>query len=620
MLGQSRYDGKQDLRRQSSTRVEPTCWLARGARWARQFRRGVTAFTLLWAATWVIAAEPEEAGRLLRQADNIKTANHAEFLAILASLDAHATQLSGGQREYLQYLKTWKALNEGKDEAVIPALQQLIQHASDSTLRFRARSTLMNLQEVTRQYEAAYSQLNQLLEELPRVSDPAAREQALMNAAQLYRGVGETDRSLQYAQRVIDENWAGRGICRGGQQKLAALYESGRLKTVGAEFQAGTDACEKQGEPIYTNEIRTHAARLYIDQDRLDEAIALLKAHYEETLRTQFPRLIAQFDALLAEAYRRKGSPALAQTFATRALGRGLKSPYHLPVVAALQVLYELAKERGDFKAALAFHEQYAVADRGYTDDNNSRQLAYGKVTDEALANKLQIAALTKQNEVLRLQEALGAEALKNDRLYATLLLMVIAFIGLWTYRTKRSQLHFRSLSRLDGLTGICNRHHFISQAEIALEHARESQQELCIVLYDLDHFKAINDRHGHAMGDFVLRETAYRCSVHLHPHEVFGRFGGEEFSILLPASGPEAALRRAEQLRAAIAELSVGFGSGEFKVSASFGIATTGSAGYDLRQLLAHADAALYQAKAAGRNRVVLYDAQRWWLGQSAR
>ena len=77
------------------------------------------------------------------------------------------------------------------------------------------------------------------------MSDAAAREQALMNASELYRGVGAIDLSLAAAQRVIDENWAQRGICRGGQQKLAALYDSGRLKTVGAEFQAGTAACEK---------------------------------------------------------------------------------------------------------------------------------------------------------------------------------------------------------------------------------------------------------------------------------------------------------------------------------------------------------------------------------------
>jgi diguanylate cyclase (GGDEF)-like protein len=557
---------------------------------------------------------------LLRRADSIKTADPEEFHAILASLDARASQLSGAQREYLQYLKAWKAVVEGKDQAVIPSLQQLIQHASDSTLRFRARSTLMNLEHVLRRYDDAYSQLNRLLEDLPRVSDPAAREQTLMNASQLYQVVGETDLSLAYAQRVIDENWAQRGICRGSQQKLATLFQNGRLKTVDAEVQAAIEACEKQGEIAYASEIRIHVATLYIEQDRPDEAIALLQAHYDETLRTEFPELIAEFDSLLADAYRRKGLPARAQTYAWRALHRGLNSPYHEPVVRATRILYELAKAQGDFKSALFFHEQYAAADRGYTDDNDARLLAYKNVSDEAMANKQKIADLTKQNQVLKLQQALAAEALKNSRLYATLLIMALAFIGLWAYRTKRSQLHFMNLSRLDGLTGICNRQHFISQAETALRGARESQHELCIILWDLDHFKAINDRHGHAMGDLVLQETSARCSAQLHPREIFGRFGGEEFSIFLPVSGPETAMQRAEELRAAIAAISGGFGSGEFKVSASFGIATTGSSGYGLRQLLADADSALYQAKAAGRNRIVLYDARRQWREQLVR
>jgi diguanylate cyclase (GGDEF)-like protein len=164
-------------------------------------------------------------------------------------------------------------------------------------------------------------------------------------------------------------------------------------------------------------------------------------------------------------------------------------------------------------------------------------------------------------------------------------------------------------VSRLDGLTGICNRPHFIRRAESALEHNSKVRQELCIVLFDLDHFKTINDRHGHAMGDFVLQQTVSRCQSHLRANEVFGRFGGEEFSILLPGSGPEAARQRTEQLRRSIAGIVASSGGIESNVSASFGIAASASSGDELRQLLAHADAALYQAKRTGRNRVVLYD-----------
>jgi diguanylate cyclase (GGDEF)-like protein len=575
-----------------------------GASCARQFLPGVAALALLLVATCATAGAPEDATGLLQKADSIKSTNHTEFTAILDSLDGRAARLSGAQKEYLRYLKGWNAVIEGDDETAMSLLRQSIQQSHDVTLQFRARSTLMNLQELTKHYDAAYAELDRLVQLLSRVSDKGAREQAL-----LYRAVGQTDLSLRYAQALIDENWAGRGVCRGGQQKLATLYESGRLVTVSAEVQAVTAACAKLGEFVYANEINTHVAKLYIGQGRFDDAITLLKDHYDEVLRIQNPRLVADFDALLADAYRRKGFAVLAQKFASDSVAHTVKSHYPQTAAKALEVLYDLAKQQGDFKSALAFHESYVAADKGSLDEVSARQLAYEKVVNENTADKLQVAALNEQKQVLQLQTALGAEAVENSRLYIALLITILAFIGLWAYRVKRSQLHFMSVSRRDSLTGICNRPHFIGQAESALEDSRKARQELCIVLFDLDHFKAINDRHGHAMGDFVLQQTVSRCQSHLRATEVFGRFGGEEFSILLPGSDAEVARHRAEQLRASIAGIVASSGGIESNVSASFGIASSASSGHELRLLLAHADAALYQAKRTGRNRVVLYD-----------
>jgi diguanylate cyclase (GGDEF)-like protein len=433
-----------------------------------------------------------------------------------------------------------------------------------------------------------------------------------MDAAELYNLVGQNDLSLHYAQTLIDENWAGRGTCRGGRMKLQALFQSARIKAVSPEIQSGIDACVESGELFYANIIRTYGARVYIDGGRYDDAIRLLTEHYAEVKQSRYSLLLSQFDALLAEAYRRKGSPTLARQFALNAAGNAITNQhqYTEPLVAAYRLLYELARQQGDFKLALSFHEKFVDADKGYLDDESARQLAYDKVTHETIANQLQIASLNKQYQVLQLQKTLGAEAVENGRLYIALLISILLFIGLWAYRTKRSQLHFMTASQLDGLTGICNRPHFINQAERALENSRKTQQELCIVLCDLDHFKSINDRHGHATGDFVLRQTVSVCRVHLRADEVFGRFGGEEFSILIPGSDLEAARQRAERLRTAIAGITAGSGSIESKVSASFGIASTAASGYELKELLAHADAALYQAKRGGRYRVVLYDA----------
>lgn len=350
-------------------------------------------------------------------------------------------------------------------------------------------------------------------------------------------------------------------------------------------------------------------AKLHIDRGRYGDAIALLQAHREEARRTRYPPLIAELDALLAQAYRQTGDPVRVRQFALSAIEGGVKNEYTEAMVTAYRLLYLVAREQGDYRAALEYHEKYAAADKGYLDDVSARHLAYERVNQAAIASELKITSLNQQNEVLQLQQALDKKAVETGRLYIALLIICLGFIVFWAYKTKRSQLHFRKLSQQDGLTGIANRPHFIEQAENALANARKMQQEVCVVLCDLDHFKAINDRYGHAAGDFVLRQTVAACRAHLGPADIFGRFGGEEFGIVLPGCSLEAARVRCEQLRAAIVDVASAQQGMEAKVSASFGIATTGLFDYELRQLLAHADAALYQAKRAGRNRVVAYD-----------
>jgi diguanylate cyclase (GGDEF)-like protein len=127
--------------------------------------------------------------------------------------------------------------------------------------------------------------------------------------------------------------------------------------------------------------------------------------------------------------------------------------------------------------------------------------------------------------------------------------------------------------------------------------------------LCDLDHFKSINDEHGHAAGDFVLKQTVAACQMHMRTSDIFGRFGGEEFGVVLPGCSLDDARQRAEQLRLAIAAISGNYEGVEVSVSASFGVAASATAGFELRHLLAQADAALYRAKGAGRNCVVTAD-----------
>jgi diguanylate cyclase (GGDEF)-like protein len=578
--------------------------LATHARSARQsLLGGLAALSLLFVGAHCAIAGEQATGELLKHADAVKTADPADFTATLARVDAQSGTLSTTDRNYLRYLRGWRSAYDGQYDAAIPQLKSLIADSSDPTLQFRARATIVNVLVLATQYEEAFLQLGGMLTLLPQVTDHDAREQGLGIAAFLYNQVGEYDIGLNYAEKLIEENWAGRGACNGGQLKIEALYKTSRLKVTDTELQASLDACAKLGETIYSSAIRTYIARLDIDQGRYDEAIKLLSEHHEEVRAAHYPRMIAEYDALLAQAYRQTGNVPMVRKFALSAIESGVKNQYTEPLSTAYRLLYLLAKEQGETAAALTYYEQYSAADKGYLDDVSARQLAYERVKHEALASELQIETLNKQNQLLQLQR-------ENNRLYIALLIMVLGFIVLWAYKTKRSQLHFMKLSRQDGLTGISNRPHFIELAEAALDSGRRTQQEVCVILCDLDHFKLINDRHGHATGDFVLKQTVAACQAHLRAGDIFGRFGGEEFGFVLPGCNLLAARQRAEQMRLAIASISTpreGAGDAVPGASASFGIATSSASGYELRQLLAQADAALYQAKHAGRNRVIL-------------
>jgi diguanylate cyclase (GGDEF)-like protein len=183
--------------------------------------------------------------------------------------------------------------------------------------------------------------------------------------------------------------------------------------------------------------------------------------------------------------------------------------------------------------------------------------------------------------------------------------------VGGWAYRTKRSQMKFQKLARRDGLTGIFNRQHFLESAQDALRECAHHAREACLLVMDLDHFKSVNDMHGHAAGDDALKRTVATCQVLLRPDDVFGRLGGEEFAILVRDCPADVAHRRADAMRESIvASRREGDAAADVPVTASFGVASTKDCGYNLATLLAAADDAMYSAKRAGRNRVEVHRA----------
>lgn len=166
--------------------------------------------------------------------------------------------------------------------------------------------------------------------------------------------------------------------------------------------------------------------------------------------------------------------------------------------------------------------------------------------------------------------------------------------------------LELRLLATTDGLTGALSRRAFRDEGARLLALAQRHRHEVSCIALDLDHFKSVNDGHGHAAGDAVLFGAVAACRRLLRQTDLIGRVGGEEFAVLLPYTDRAAALGVAEKLHAGIAAESFDGSDGPFKVTASFGIATVTPTAADLDSLLALADAALYRAKSEGRNRCI--------------
>jgi two-component system cell cycle response regulator len=172
----------------------------------------------------------------------------------------------------------------------------------------------------------------------------------------------------------------------------------------------------------------------------------------------------------------------------------------------------------------------------------------------------------------------------------------------------EREQQHLRKQLEQDALTGVSSRTSLLRELAAAIGRAGKTGQPLVVMMADLDHFKNINDTHGHLVGDKVLREVAARIKAALREFDLVGRYGGEEFVILLENTSPHTAHQIAERIRQRIAGGPVQLGPVSVSVTISQGMALYGN-NDDVQSLLKRSDEAMYRAKEAGRNCVVEED-----------
>ena len=174
-----------------------------------------------------------------------------------------------------------------------------------------------------------------------------------------------------------------------------------------------------------------------------------------------------------------------------------------------------------------------------------------------------------------------------------------------------QARVQMEALAMHDGLTGLLNRRAIEEFAEAEFNMADRKKQAMSVILLDIDHFKNVNDRFGHKFGDVVLRQVAQTLKEDLRNYDRVGRWGGEEFLLILPDTELKDAVTVAERLRSKIAVVQITLENGEtFSIHISLGTACTTGQFQSLAKLIDAADQALYQAKQSGRDRICVFEA----------
>lgn len=377
------------------------------------------------------------------------------------------------------------------------------------------------------------------------------------------------------------------------------------------------------------------------------------KTAYERALTAHqsigFDRGVAYAKRGLGSVLNAQLQPALALTELDQAMviaqtvnDNRLQAQIHLQRGIALRQLKRYREARSSLETALATFKQnraqhelrdtYAALAALNAELENWRAAYDNHVSLKQIADQLaasqrdQQFALMKvqfdtqyqeqQNIALQKEKAAVEQALRQEQ-RATRLQVAVIVLGavvvvmlIWTlWRQRRASHKLHAMAMTDELTGLANRRRVLAELDILRQSHRATESQVSVLIADLDHFKRLNDTHGHLAGDKVLKRVAAAFRTVVRDADVLGRLGGEEFLLLLPATDKDMALQVAERIRAAVAAIELTDIEANLKLTISLGGTACQGGDEPIGQVLRRADEALYAAKDAGRNRVCWQD-----------
>ncbi|MDC0602934.1 GGDEF domain-containing protein [Aliiglaciecola sp.] len=552
---------------------------------------------------------------LLNRADQLRSADFSAFEELMSEIEHNHDLMSLQQRHFYQYLKGYQNTFRGKVDEAISSYIQIENSNAPDELKLRSLGSLVNNYAIKRDFYMGAKAINRLLEKRKLVNNQQSIDRSSVVAGIFYNQALQFSLGLKIANQLLNRDISPRQTCFARQIKVESEFELATILSDYSYANQSVDYCKKHDENLVANVIVTFVGESLTNEGRIEESQQLLMAALEDTLNAKYPPLIGVHYALIANNNLLLNEPELASKNALLAYDSIQNFGNTKALVKSLEVLYKAAELQGQYRQTIEYLKRFNEADKAYLDDTKARGLAFQQAQYEKQEQDNTIILLDKQNALLTTQAQLSQEQSQNNRLALALALSLLVVLFGWIYRSRKIQRQLRKMAETDELTGISNRHYFNNRADKLLKQAKQQNQPVSFVLFDLDHFKKVNDNFGHQTGDWALRRAVIEAKLVCRKVDVIGRMGGEEFAILLPGCDVNKALDVAELCRRAIEKIDTRETDHNFRITASFGVSETLTCGYNLDKLFAGADAALYCSKDSGRNRVYPFNSQQMEL-----
>ncbi|WP_200897872.1 GGDEF domain-containing protein [Arsukibacterium sp. MJ3] len=541
----------------------------------------------------------------LAQIDQIRLENQPLFNAELNRVKQLPLALAS-DIEYLTLLTAYEFALQGQYDKVLPTIMPLLDASANSEFFSRAQIMAVNVLLLSNNHTLAFFYFEQLINSIPTINDPELLAQMIVLTMFTYNMLERYDLTLLYVRYIDFDAISAKLTCQIRVVALDAQYQQPDNTVTEQETHQVINDCVAAKEVIPANLARKEQMRNLLNNNNSQAVLALYQQNIAEIKQTNYPILISQVSALAAQAQLLNGDLQQAIMLANQALNAAKSSPNNFALVEAYATLYQIAKAEQNYQQALHYLERKQQIEGEFNANKASQQAAYHTVRSQIEFQNQRISLLDRDNELLVLQQNIYREEVKNSHLLLLLSALLGSIALVFAYRGLAGRKRFKLMAEYDQLTGISNRYHFNYQAKQALRFCQSRQKPVAMILFDLDHFKVINDQFGHATGDWALQQIVLICKQFMRSNDIFGRIGGEEFVIMLPDCELDKASLLAEICRDAVYGIETTSIEYDFSLSASFGVSGSDISGYDVKQLLADADNAMYQAKTNGRNQVV--------------